>query len=196
MPGRIDARLKDLGIVLPQVAKPVANYVPWVVTGNLVFVSGQVTFKDGKLEWLGKVGREYSIEQGAQAARQVGLNILAALKGAVGDLDRIARIVKLVGFVNAPPEFTDHPKVINGCSDLMVEVFGEKGKHTRVALGAAALPANCAVEIDCIAEIAAPARAASRPAARKVAKKVAKKAAAPKRKAAKASKPKAARRKR
>jgi enamine deaminase RidA (YjgF/YER057c/UK114 family) len=150
--GRIETRLADLGITLPVPAKPVANYVGWVKTGNLVFTAGQVTLADGKFQYQGKVGGEISTEDANKAARAI--NILAQLREACGgDLDRVVRIVKLVGFVNAVPAFTDHPKVINGASDLMVEVFGDAGKHARSAVGAGSLPLNVAVEVEAVAEI-------------------------------------------
>lgn len=153
--GKIETRLADLGITLPVPAKPVANYVGWVKTGNLVFTAGQVTLADGKFHYQGKVGGEISVEDANKAARLCAINILAQLREACGgDLDRVVRIVKLVGFVNAVPAFTDHPKVINGASDLMVEVFGDAGKHARSAVGAGSLPLNVAVEVEAIAEIA------------------------------------------
>lgn len=153
--GKIETRLADLGITLPVPAKPVANYVGWVKTGNLVFTAGQVTLADGKFQYQGKVGGEISVEDANKAARICAINILAQLREACGgDLDRVVRIVKLVGFVNAVPAFTDHPKVINGASDLMVEVFGDAGKHARSAVGAGSLPLNVAVEVEAIAEIA------------------------------------------
>jgi enamine deaminase RidA (YjgF/YER057c/UK114 family) len=150
----IDEKLKNLGITLPVPSKPVANYVPWVQTGNLVFVSGQGAMKDGKFEHLGKLGADVSIVDATSAARLAGINIIAQLKEACGgNLDRVKRIVKLVGFVNATPDFKDHPKVINGASDLMVEVFGEKGRHARSAVGAPSLPFNLSVEVEAIAEL-------------------------------------------
>lgn len=150
----IDNRLKELGIELPVAAKPVANYVGWVRTGNLVFTAGQVPLKDGKIEFVGKVGAEYSTEDAAKAARLCALNVIAQVKDACGgDLDRVKRIVKVVGFVNGIPAFSEHPKVINGASDLFVEVFGEKGKHARSAVGAGSLPLNVAVEVEAVAEI-------------------------------------------
>ena len=153
--GRIDAKLEKLGIVVPTPAVPVANYVGFVRTGNLVFTAGQVTLKDGKFEHLGKVGDAISLEEAQKAARLCAINIIAQLKAACdGDLDRVKRIVKLVGFVNAVPEFTDHPKVVNGASDLMVEVFGDAGKHARSAVGSGSLPLNVAVEVEAIAEVA------------------------------------------
>jgi enamine deaminase RidA (YjgF/YER057c/UK114 family) len=155
MAGEIDARLQELGIELPQAAAAVANYVPYVVTGNLVFVSGQVTIENGEFKYQGKLGSDLSAEQGQEAARLCALNIIAQLKEACGgDLDRVRRIVKLGGFVNSTPDFKDQPKVINGASDLMVEVFGDKGKHARAAVSAGALPVGVAVEVDAVAEIA------------------------------------------
>ena len=152
--GMIDDRLKELGIVVPVPAKPVANYVGWARTGNLVFTAGQVALSDGKFLYQGKVGAGISPEDANKAARICAINVIAQLREACGGaLDRIKRIVKLVGFVNAAPDFTDHPKVINGASDLMVEVFGEKGKHARSAVGAGSLPLNVAVEVEAIAEI-------------------------------------------
>ena len=155
MAGQIDARLKELGITLPEAAAPVANYVAYVVSGNLCFVSGQVTVEDGAFKHQGKLGAEISVDEGYQAARLCGINIISQLKAACGgDLDRVTRIVKLGGFVNSTPDFTDQPKVINGASDLMVEVFGDKGKHARAAVSAGSLPMGIAVEVDCVAEIA------------------------------------------
>ncbi|MDJ0611769.1 MAG: RidA family protein [Kiloniellales bacterium] len=155
MAGQIDARLAELGIELPEAAAPVANYVPYVVTGNLVFVSGQVTIEGGEFKYVGKLGQDLDVETGAKAARLCALNIISQLKAACGgDLDRVQRIVKLGGFVNSAPDFTDQPKVINGASDLMVEVFGDKGRHSRAAVSAGSLPVGVSVEIDCVAEIA------------------------------------------
>ena len=152
--GTIDKRLAELGLMLPVPAKPVANYVPWVRTGNLVFVSGQGAMFDGKIQYPGKLGDNVSLEDGAKSARGCAINILAQLREACGgNLDRVKRIVKLVGFVNATPSFADHPKVVNGASDLMVEVFGDKGRHARSAVGSPSLPVNLSVEIEAIAEI-------------------------------------------
>jgi enamine deaminase RidA (YjgF/YER057c/UK114 family) len=152
--GQIDKRLAELGITLPVPAKPVANYVGWVRTGNLVFTAGQVPLKDGKIEFQGKLGKDYTVEQGAQAARICAINVVAQLKDAVGgDLDRIKRIVKVVGFVNGVPDFADHPKVVNGASDLLVEIFGDKGRHARSAVGSGSLPINVAVEVEAVAEV-------------------------------------------
>lgn len=152
--GLIDKRLAELGIALPEPAKPVANYVGWVRTGNLVFTAGQVTLSDGKFAYQGKVGKDFSTEEGNKAARLCAINVVAQLRDACGgDLDRVVRIVKVVGFVNTVPEYAEHPKVINGASDLLVEVFGERGKHARSAVGSGSLPLNVAVEVEAIAEI-------------------------------------------
>ncbi len=150
----IDKRLAELGIALPTPAKPIANYVPWVRTGNLVFISGQGAVRDGKIEYTGKVGDTLSVEDAIASARLTAINVIAHLRDACGgDLDRVKRIVKLLGFVNCTPTFGDQPKIINGASDLMVEVFGDKGRHARSAVGAPALPFNLSVEIEAIAEI-------------------------------------------
>ena len=153
MPGRIDARLAEIGVTLPQASTPQFNYVPYVITGNLVFISGQVSMSGDK-RIVGKVGKDLSVEQGQEAARACAMSILAHLRNACGgDLDRVARCVKLSGFVNCPPEFGDMPRVINGASDLIVEVFGDAGRHARFAVGAPSLPANAAVEVDAVFEI-------------------------------------------
>jgi enamine deaminase RidA (YjgF/YER057c/UK114 family) len=155
MPGHIEQRLAELGIELPKAAAPAANYVPFTITGNLVFVSGQVTVWNGTLKYIGTVGGDLTMEDGYQAARLCGLNLIAQVRAACnGDLDRVKRVVKLGGFVNAAPGFKDHPKVVNGASDLMADVFGEAGKHARFAVGAGSLPLGVAVEIDGIFEIA------------------------------------------
>jgi enamine deaminase RidA (YjgF/YER057c/UK114 family) len=153
MTGRIESRLAELGITLPQATAPVANYVPWVRTGSQVFVSGQVSNgPDGFIK--GKLGDDMSVEQGAAAARTCALSLIAQLKAACdGDLDRLVRVVKLVGFVNSTADFTDQPKVINGASDLMVEVFGDAGRHARSAVSAASLPLGVAVEVEAIFEV-------------------------------------------
>lgn len=154
MAGRIDQRLAELKIELPQAAAPVANYVPAVTAGNLVFISGQVTVWNGEFKYVGKLGRDFSVEEGQAAARLCGLNILAQLKAALnGDLDRVTRCVKLGVFVNSADDFTDQPKVANGVSDLMVEVLGDAGKHARFAVGTNALPLNVAVEVDAVFEV-------------------------------------------
>lgn len=153
MTGKIDARLKDLGIALPAAPAPAANYVPYVRTGSLVFVSGQISQgPDGPIR--GRLGADIDLAAGAAAARACGLAIIAQLRTACdGDLDRVVRAVKLTGFVNSTPDFTDQPKVINGCSDLMVEVFGDAGRHARAAVSAPSLPLGVAVEIDAVFEV-------------------------------------------
>ena len=153
MAGQIDARLEELGIEVPQPAAPVANYVACVVTGNLIFVSGQVPVEGGEFKFKGKLGAEVSVEDGQAAARLCGINIIAQLKQALdGDLDRVTRIVKLGGFVNSTPDFVQQPQVVNGVSDLMVEVFGDKGRHARAAVSAGSLPVGVAVEVDAVVE--------------------------------------------
>jgi enamine deaminase RidA (YjgF/YER057c/UK114 family) len=155
MSGKIDARLKELGIELPQATAPIANYVPFTVSGNIVVVSGQVSVRSGKAEFVGKLGAGISIPDGQQAAKLCALNVLAHLKVAVGgDLDRVKRVLRLGGFVNCTPEFTDMPQVVNGASDLMVQVFGDAGKHARAAVGVASLPLGVAVEVEAMFEIA------------------------------------------
>lgn len=153
MGGEIDARMKERGIELPNAAAPAANYVPWVISGKLVYVSGQVPTRDGELQYIGKLGQEFSVEDGQAAARLCALNLVAQLRGACDDLDKVARCVKLGSFVNSTPDFTDQPKVVNGASDLMAEIFGDKGRHARFAVGVAALPMGVAVEIDGIFEL-------------------------------------------
>jgi enamine deaminase RidA (YjgF/YER057c/UK114 family) len=154
MPGQIEARLATLGITLPAPAAPVANYVPFVRTGNLLVVSGQVCFGlDGKLVAKGKLGAGVAMEDGIAAARACGLLLIAQAKAALGDLDKVTRVVKLTGFINSAPDFLDGPKVMNGCSDLMVEVFGDKGRHARSTVGMAALPADAAVEVEAMFEV-------------------------------------------
>ena len=150
----IENRLSELGITLPEPAAPVANYVAYVVSGNLVFVSGQVTIGPDGIEYQGKVGDDISVDDAVKAARLCAINILSQVKAACGgDLERVRRCVKLGGFVNSTPEFTDHPKVINGASDLMVDALGDRGKHARFAVGAGSLPLNVAVEVDAVFEI-------------------------------------------
>lgn len=149
----IEARLEQLGIVLPEAAAPVASYVPVVVQGGFAHVSGQLPFIDGKLV-TGRLGEDVNLEDGMSAARACGLMILAQLKAALIPLDRVERIVKLGAFVNSTPDFTDQPKVANGASDLMFEVFGEKGRHARAAVGVPVLPLGAAVEVDAIIAIA------------------------------------------
>lgn len=149
----IDARLVALGITLPAAPAPVANYVPTVRTGSLLFVSGQISRTEDGRVLAGKLGGGVDVEAGRAAARVCALNILAQARAALGSLDRIQRIVKLTGFVNAVPAFTDHPSVVNGCSDLLVEILGEKGRHTRSAVGVASLPLDAAVEVEAILEV-------------------------------------------
>ena len=155
MTGKIDARLAELGIVLPTPASPAANYVPFTISGNTLFVSGQITMWEGEVKYIGRVGDSISKEDAYQAARICGINILAQVKIACGgDLDRVTRVLKLGGFVNCVPEFGDMPEVINGASDLMVDVFGsEIGSHARFAVGAVSLPRGIATEVDGTFEI-------------------------------------------
>ncbi len=151
----IEQRLEQLGIKLPTPPAPVASYVPYVVSGKLVFVSGQVTVAPDGLKYVGTVGKDISLEDGKAAARLCAINILAQLKSACGgDLDKVKRVVKLTVFVNAVPGFGQHPEVANGASELFVEVFGDAGKHARAAVGAGSLPRNVATEVEAIVEIA------------------------------------------
>ncbi len=154
MTNAIESRLAELGLSLPDAPAPAANYVPYVQTGNQLFVSGQISMgPDGFI--TGKVGADLTVEQGADAAKACALSLLAQVRAACdGDLTRLKRVIKLTGFVNSPADFTDQPKVINGASDLMVEVLGDAGRHSRSAVSAAALPFNVAVEIEGIFEIA------------------------------------------
>jgi enamine deaminase RidA (YjgF/YER057c/UK114 family) len=154
MAGEIEARLKALNIVLPELASPLANYVPFLHVGNLLYISGQLPLLDGKITVAGTLGAGVELAQGEEAARLCALNILAQAKVALRDLDRIVQLMRLNGFVNSAPEFTDHPKVINGASNLMVEVLGDKGRHTRVAVGCSSLPLGAAVEVDAVFAIA------------------------------------------
>lgn len=152
MTSAIETRLAELGISLPEAPMPAANYVPFVRTGNQLFVSGQIAAgPEGMI--LGKLGADMGVPEGAAAARRCGLSLLAQARAALGSLDRVKRVVKLVGFVNSTADFTEQPKVINGCSDLMVEVFGEAGRHARSAVSAASLPFGVAVEIEAIFEV-------------------------------------------
>ena len=154
MAGSIDAKLKELGIEVPEPAAPVANYVPFVAVGKLVFISGQVPLVDGKPQYIGKVGTTFSVEEGQQAARICAINLIAQMRAAAGgDLDKVKRVVRLGGFVNSTPDFTQQPSVVNGASDVMVEVFGDKGKHCRTAVSAGALPLDVAVEVDAVIEL-------------------------------------------
>lgn len=149
-------KLDEMGLVLPAVSLPAANYVPTQTLGNQLVVSGQLPMKDGKPQFIGKVGREFSIEEGQECARLCGVNILAHVKNAIGgDWSKIVKLVRLGVFVNAPDDFTDHPKVANGVSDMMVQLFGENGKHARAAVGVSGLPFGVAVEVEAIFEIKA-----------------------------------------
>ncbi len=150
----LSAKLQELGLSLPQVAAPAANYVPYVVSGNTVYVAGQIPFLNGEKMHLGRVGDALGVEDGVAAAQACALNILAQVNDAVdGDWSRVKRCVKLGGFVNCTPDFTDHPVVINGASNLIADVMGDAGKHARFAVGAPSLPLGVAVEIDAIFEI-------------------------------------------
>jgi len=148
-----EARLEEMGIELPTPSAPVANYVNAVRTGNLVFLSGKGPLKPDGENITGKLGVDLTIEEGYEAARITGINQLAALKAELGNLNKVKRVVKVTGMVNAAPDFTDQPSVVNGFSDLMVEVFGERGKHARAAVGMGSLPSNIAVEIEMIVEV-------------------------------------------
>ena len=151
MAGAIEQKLAALGITLHDAPTPVANYVGFVRTGNLLFVSGQVCFDpQGKLIAKGKLGAGVTVEQGQAAARGCGINLLAQVKAALGDLDKVVRVVRLGGFINSAPDFLDGPKVLNGASDLMVAVFGDAGKHARAAVGVPSLPRNAAVEVEAL----------------------------------------------
>lgn len=157
MSSRIDQRLAQLGIVLPPPGAPAGNYVPFVIAGDLVFMAGQVARSEGKMAYAGKVGRDLTVDQGQAAARLCALNLITQLKVACnGNLDRVARCVRLGGFVNCDPDFKEQPKVVNGASDLMIEVFGERGKHARTAVGVAALPADSAVEVEAVFQLSRP----------------------------------------
>lgn len=152
----VASRLTDMGIELPAVSLPAANYVPTQTVGNTLVVSGTLPMKDGKPQFVGKVGREFTIEEGQECARLCGVNILAHVKNAVGgDWSRVVKLVRMGIFVNAPEDFTDHPKVANGVSDMMVALFGEAGKHARFAVGVSGLPFGVAVEVDATFEIKA-----------------------------------------
>ena len=155
MGGSVEQKLKQLGVTLPTPASPIANYVPFVRSGNMLIVSGQLCFgADGKLIAKGRLGDGVSIEDGAKAARACAVNLLAQAKVALGDLDNIARVVRLGGFINSAPGFPDGPKVMNGASDLMVEVLGDKGRHARSTVGVSALPLDAAVEVEGQFEVA------------------------------------------
>jgi len=150
MAGEIEARLKALDLVLPEAKAPIGAYVPYVHLNGQLIVSGQLPAKDGAVAVVGALGADVELARGQEAARLCAINILAHAKAALRDLDRIVQLLRLNGFVNAAPSFTDHPKVLNGASELMVEILGNKGLHTRIAVGCASLPLNAAVEIDAI----------------------------------------------
>ena len=150
----IDDRLKELNLTLPPLPKPLASYVPAVITGNLLVISGQVPIENGKIVQPGKLGRELSVKQGQQLARLCVLNGLAAAKQALGSLDRIRRVVRVAGYVASADGFQQQPAVVNGASDLLVEIFGENGRHARVAIGVNELPLGCGVEVEFIFEVA------------------------------------------
>jgi enamine deaminase RidA (YjgF/YER057c/UK114 family) len=155
MGGMVESKLTELGLALPALAAPIANYVGFVRTGDLLFVSGQLCLGgDGKLVAKGKLGAEVSNEDGQKAARACAVNLLAQVKAAVGDLDRVVRVVRLGGFISSEPSFLEGPKVMNGASDLMVTVFGDKGRHARTTIGVAVLPLDAAVEVEGLFEVA------------------------------------------
>jgi enamine deaminase RidA (YjgF/YER057c/UK114 family) len=149
-----ETRVKQLGLELPTPPRPLANYVTAARSGNLLFLSGHGPVRDGRIAYQGKVGRDLTIEQGQEAARLTGLNLLASARDALGSLDRVRRVVKALGMVQCADDFTEHPKIINGFSDLMVEVFGDAGRHARSAVGMGSLPFGIAVEIEVILEVA------------------------------------------
>lgn len=154
MAGTVEKKLVALGITLPTPVAPIANYVGFVRTGNLLVVSGQICLgADGKLAAKGKLGADVSLEDGQNAAKVCAVNLLAQVKAALGDLDKVTRVVRLGGFINAAPTFLDGPKVLNGASDLMVAAFGDKGRHARVTVGVAVLPADSAVEVEGLFEV-------------------------------------------
>ena len=155
MAGTVEKKLASLGITLPTPARPIANYVPFTRSGNLLIVSGQICFgPEATLVAKGQLGAGVSVEDGQKAARACAVNLLAQIKGAVGDLDQIKRVLRLGGFINSAPGFTDGPKVMNGASDLMVEVLGDKGRHARSTVGVASLPLDAAVEVEGLFEVA------------------------------------------
>ncbi|MCC7487343.1 MAG: RidA family protein [Burkholderiales bacterium] len=154
MSGRRHQHLIDLGIQLPVPAAPAGNFVPAVAVGSLLYVSGQVPRGEGRIEFVGKLGREYGVEEGQKAARLCAANVLAQVNQACGgDLDRVVRCVRVTGYVNCTPEFAQHPQVINGASDFIVEVFGENGRHARTAIGVSSLPGGAACEVEAIFQV-------------------------------------------
>lgn len=153
MAGEAERRLKEQDINVPDAGAPAGNYVPWVRSGNLLFVSGQLPFQDGALTATGTCGADVDVATAAEAAKVCAINILAQVKAAVGDLDNVRQVVKLTGFVSATAAFKDHPKVVNGASDLFVEAFGERGRHARAAVGMASLPLGAVVEVEAILDV-------------------------------------------
>ncbi len=154
MPSTVDVRLKSLGIELPNPSTPGANYVPFVRSGDLVFLTGRLSQWNGERRFVGKLGREFGVEEGQQAARLCALNLVAQIRAALeGDLDRVTRCVRVAGYVNSTPDFTAQSQVINGASDLFVQLFGEVGRHTRMAVGVSALPYGVAVEVEAVFEV-------------------------------------------
>ena len=150
----IEAKLAELGIDLPEAPAPVAAYQPWIRAGNLIFTSGQLPFRNGEISYAGKLGAELSNEDGYQAARQAALNAIAHIKSATGDLDKVNTIIRIEGYVHCAEGFRDHPQVLNGASDLIAEIFGDRGIHTRLALGINEMPLNAAVQLAMIVEVA------------------------------------------
>jgi enamine deaminase RidA (YjgF/YER057c/UK114 family) len=148
----IEKKLESLGIILPVPPKPAGSYIPVVISGNMAFVSGQIPMQDGKVVYTGKVPTERTLEDAKMAAKICAINILSQLKANLGSLDKISKIIRVSGFVNSATDFTEHPKIINAASDLFFEIFGEKGKHSRIAVGVSSLPLNSTVEIDMIVE--------------------------------------------
>ncbi len=148
-----EARLRELGLTLPAIPPAAGAYVPAVRSGNLIFCSGQGTYRDGSLRYVGKVGQSLSVEEGYQTARLAALNCLAEICTLTGSLNGIKRIVRIGGFVNSAPDFTDQPKVVNGASELVLEIFGERGKHARTSIGTSNLPGNIAVEVEMVVEV-------------------------------------------
>ena len=154
MAGKVEQRLAELGVELPNAPAPAANYVPYTISGNILTISGQVTMGPNGLEYVAKLGDNADVATGQAAARLCAINILAQAKAALGDLDRITQVLKIQGFVNSTPDFTEHPSVINGASDFLVEALGEAGKHARAAVGMSSLPLGVAVEVDAVIEFA------------------------------------------
>ncbi len=153
MTSQVEARLAAIGLTLPEVAAPVAAYIPAVRSGNLVFTSGQLPFVEGKLPRTGKVGAEVTVDEAAELARTCAVNAIAAAKTVIGDLDRVVRVVKVLGFVASAPDFTAQPQVVNGASNLLKEAFGESGAHARSAVGVAVLPLDAPVEVEMVVEV-------------------------------------------